>query len=171
MQPRACVDACPGQPSRAWLGVSAFVGWVARKHNRLSERPLLGMAATFRHGETAGLLLSNFGLGPAKITNTKWTVADEKTGQPQEVGEFSQSNINQFDRTLPFPPRATALGHHPFLGKDYKEFLLSVHGYDPDEHHWFKELIEKRLKIEIQYESINRGKRVTVVYPPRPTIS
>jgi hypothetical protein len=62
------------------------------------------------------------------------------------------------------------LGEHPFLDKDYKEFLLSVDGYDPTQHHWFKELIEDRLKIEIQYESIYGGKRFTVAYP-RPMIS
>lgn len=51
--------------------------------------------------------------------------------------EWTQANVDQLGRDLPFWPRATALGEHPFLDKDYKEFLYSVDGYDPTLHHWF----------------------------------
>jgi hypothetical protein len=40
-----------------------------------------------------------------------------------------------------------------------------VDSYDPSQHGEFRELIEGRLKIEIQYESIYGGERFTFVYP------
>lgn len=52
----------------------------------------------------------------------------------------------------------------PFLDTDYQQFLLSVDSYDPSQHHEFRELIEGRLRLEIQYESIYGGEGFTVVY-------
>ena len=107
-----------------------------------------------------GLLLSNFGLGPAKITNTKLTLGDE------QIGDFSQPNVDQLRSRLSVRPHATTLGELPFLDTNYEQFLLSVDSYDPSQYREFHELIEGRLKIEIQYESIYGGKRFTVAYPP-----
>ena len=84
----------------------------------------------------------------------------------EQIGEFSQPNVDQLRRALPEWPHATTLGEHPFLGKDYKQFLLSVDEFDSSQHREFYELFEDRLKIEIRYESIYGGKRFTVAYPP-----
>ena len=50
----------------ASLGVSAYVAWATRQHNRLLVRPLLELTITFPTGTTgpttAGLRLTNFGL-------------------------------------------------------------------------------------------------------------
>src|SRR5512146_1058775 len=69
----------------ASLGVSAYVAWATRKHNRLSVRPLLGFTTTFPVGATAGLRLSNSGLGPARITNSQLTYKGKL------LGEFSRT--------------------------------------------------------------------------------
>ena len=143
----------------ASLGVSSYEAWATRKHNRLSVQPLLGLTTRFLVGATVGLRLSNFGLGPAKITNTK-LMLDGK-----QIGDFSRSNVDQLRSSLSVRPHASTLGGHPFLNTDYEQFLLYVDSYDPSQHAEFRELIEGRLKIEIQYESIYGGERFTVVYP------
>jgi hypothetical protein len=154
------IAVCATVIAVASLGVSVYGAWATRKHNRLSVQPLLGLATSFRVGATAGLRLSNFGLGPAKITNTKLTLDGE------QIGDFSKPKVDQLRDALAVRPHATTLGEHPFLDKDYEQFLLSVDSYDPTQHREFYELIEGRLKIEIQYESIYGGKRFTVMYPP-----
>ena len=76
------------------LGLSAYVAWATRNHNRLSVRPLLGLTATFPVGATAGLRLTNSGLGPARIISSKLT-SDGK-----EFGEFNKAHVDDFRRSL-----------------------------------------------------------------------
>ena len=142
----------------ASLGVSAYVAWATRKHNRLSVRPLLGLTATFPVGATAGLRLTNSGLGPAKIVGSQLTFDGE------QFGEFNKPNVDRFRDCLPVRPHAATLGGQPFLDTDYKQFLLNVDPYDPAEHSEFRQMIERRLRLEIKYESIY-GEGFTVIYP------
>jgi hypothetical protein len=144
----------------ASLGVSAYVAGATRQHNRLSVRPLLGLTTTFPVGATAGLRLSNSGLGPARITSSQLTFRGER------LGEFSKPHVDELRARLAVRPHATTLGSgHPFLDTDYQQFLLSVDSYDPSEHREFRELIESRLRLEIHYESIYGKEGFTVVYP------
>jgi hypothetical protein len=144
----------------ASLGVSAYVAWATWKHNRLSVRPLLGFRTTFPVGSTAGLSLSNSGLGPARITSSQLTYRGER------LGEFSKPHVDRLRANLDPRPHAVTLGSgQPFLDTDYQQFLLSVDSYDPSEHSKFRELIEGQLRLEIQYESIYGGEGFTVVYP------
>jgi len=150
----------------ASLGVSAYVAWATRRHNRLSVRPLLGLTTTFVVGTTAGLRLTNSGLGPARIIRSQLRFGDE------QLGEFNQPTVDKFrhrlvqDRLVTARPHAATLGGQPFLDTDYQEFLLSVDRYEPSEHGRFARLIQEQLRLEIQYESIY-GQRFTVVYPRR----
>ena len=159
MNANTVIASCATVIAVASLGVSVYAVWATRKHNRLSVQPLLGLATRFRVGDTAGLLLSNFGLGPAKVTNTELTLDDDR------IGDFSKPYVDKLRSRLSVRPHATTLGGHPFLDTDYEQFLLSVDSYDPSQHREFRELIEGHLKIEIQYESIYGGKEFTVVYP------
>jgi hypothetical protein len=92
----------------ASLGVSAFVAWATRKHNRLSVRPLLGFTTTFSVGATAGLRLSNSGLGPARITNSQLTFKGKL------LGEFSRTYMDDLREHLAVRPHATTLGRQSF---------------------------------------------------------
>ena len=143
----------------ASLSVSAYVAWATRNHNRLSVRPLLGLTATFPVGATAGLRLTNSGLGPARIISSKLT------SEGKQFGEFNKTNVDDFRRTLTVRPHAATLGGGPFLDTDYQQFLLFVDPYDPSEHHEFRQLIERQLRLEIQYESIYGGEGFMLVYP------
>lgn len=141
------------------LGVSAYVAWATRNHNRLSVRPLLGLTATFPVGATAGLCLTNSGLGPARIISSKLTV------DGKQFGEFNKAHVDDFRRSLTVRPHAATLGGQPFLDTDYQQFLLFVDPYDPSEHHEFRQLIERQLRLEIHYESIYGGEGFTLIYP------
>jgi len=145
----------------ASLGVSAYVAWATRKHNRLSVRPLLGLTTTFPVGATAGLRLTNSGLGPARIISSQLTFDGE------DFGEFNKPNVDEFRRRLAVRPHAATLGGHSFLDTDYQQFLLSVDPYDPSEHGEFRQLLQGRLRLEIGYESIYGREGFTVVYPRR----
>lgn len=166
MDANTVIAICSVVIAVAALSVSAYVAWATRKHNRLSVRPLLGLTTTFVVDATAGLRLTNSGLGPARIISSELTFGDE------ELGEFNQPNVNEFrerlvrDGLVTVRPHASTLGGQPFLDTDYQEFLLSVDPYDPSEHGEFVRLIEGQLRLEIQYESIY-GQRFTVVYPQR----
>jgi hypothetical protein len=65
----------------ASFGVSAYVAWATRRHNRLSVRPSLGLAITFPAGDTVGLGLTNSGLGPARIISGQLAVDGERFGR------------------------------------------------------------------------------------------
>jgi hypothetical protein len=148
----------------ASLGVSAYVAGATRSHNRLSVRPLLGLGSSFSVGAAAGLGLTNSGLGPARIISTQLAVDGE------QFGEFNKPNVDRLREHLAVRPHAATLGGQPFLDTDYQQFLLSVDAYDPIEHAEFRLLIQERLRLEIQYESIY-GQRFTVVYPRREWVS
>lgn len=91
------------------LGVSVSEARATRKHNRLSVQPLLGLTTTFPVGGTAGLRLTNSGLGPARITNTKLMVDGKSRG------DFSRPSVDELRSDLSVRPHATTLGGHPFL--------------------------------------------------------
>ena len=88
----------------------------------------------------------------------------------EKFGEFNERNVNAFrdrlEREGLVRPRATTLGRQPFLSTDYREFLLSTKHYNPEEDGEFRDLIQTKLRLEIQYKSIY-GQRVTIFYPPR----
>lgn len=150
----------------ASLGVSAYVAWATREHNRLSMRPLLKLSTTFVAETTAGLTLTNSGPGPARIISSKLWFGDE------EIGTFNQPNVHEFpirlvqERLLDFRPHAATLGGHPYLATGGQQFLLSVDRYNKGVHGRFARLIEEQLRLEIQYESIY-GERFTATYPDR----
>ena len=158
MDANTVVAVCATVIAVASLGVSVSEARATRKHNRLSVQPLLGLTTTFPAGGTAGLRLSNSGLGPARITNTTLMV------DGRSRGDFSRTSVDELRSDLSVQPHATTLGGHPFLDTGYQQFLLSVDSYDPSLHAEFRDLIERHLQIEIQYDSIYGGERFTAGY-------
>jgi len=154
------IAVCATVIAVASLAVSVYEARAARTHNRRSVQPLLGLTTTFPVGGTAGLRLTNSGLGPAKITGTKLTL----NGRP--AGDLGRSSVDKLRDGLSVRPHATTLGGQPFLETDYEQFLLSVHPYDRSQHREFRNLIERRLGIEIQYTSLY-GDRFTAVWHGR----
>jgi hypothetical protein len=116
-------------------------------------------------GATAGLRLTNSGLGPVRIVSSQLTVGSE------QFGEFNRSHVDDLRGRLAVRPHAVTLGGHPFLDTGYQQFLLSIDSYDPSQHGEFRELIEGQLRLEIRYESIYGREGFIVVYEPRRLIS
>ena len=121
-------------------------------HNRKSVRPVLQMADTFHAGEQAGLLLSNVGLGPARIVSS-WLLVDGRL-----FGQFGEDTINQVRAELQQRqqrrPRATTFRPGAVLAVDYLRFLLSVDDYDPGSDAEFAHLLRDRLTLEFVYELV-----------------
>jgi hypothetical protein len=151
------IAICATVVAVASLVVSVSEARAARTHNRLSVQPLLGLRTRFPVGGTAGLHLSNSGLGPAKITGTKLVL------DGAWFGDWSRSSVDELRGKLSVRPHATTLGGQAVLDTDYDQFLLSVDSYDPSQHREFRELIEHRLGIEIRYNSLY-DERFTAVY-------
>jgi hypothetical protein len=80
-----------------------------------------------------------------------------------EFGDFSRESVDELRAETRVKAHATTLGGQPVLDTDYKEFLLSVRSYDPDQHSEFRNLIEHRLGIEIEYSSLY-DERTTAKY-------
>lgn len=157
MNANTVIAICASVIAVASLVVSVSEARAARKHNRLSVQPLLGLTTRFPAGSTAGLRLSNSGLGPAKIIDTKLILDGAR------FGDWSRSSVDELRDELSVRPHTTTLGGQPSLDTDYEQFLLSVDSYDPSQHAEFRELIEHRLGIEIQYNSLY-GERFTAIY-------
>jgi len=133
-----------------------------RAHNRKSVQPLLVFRTSFSAGDTAGLVLINSGLGPAKIIETKLMLDGAK------FGDFSKSSVDKLRQDhLSVPAHATTLGGHPVLDTNWEQFLLAVEKYDRKRHREFTDLIEHRLAIEIEYSSLYY-ESFTATYPEEP---
>jgi hypothetical protein len=154
------VAVCGSTIALASLGLSVYQAQATRQHNRLSVQPLLELEASFNEGKPSGLRLRNSGLGPAKITNSKLTLGDKL------LGDFSKPVVDQLRKGLNVWPHASTFGQQPsFLDTHAELFLLGVDKYEPSKHDDLRTLIEDRLQIEIQYDSIYGGERFTVAYP------
>jgi hypothetical protein len=151
------------------LTVSVYQSWLARDHNRRSVRPALALQVRFRAGETAGLRLTNSGLGPAILTRTRLWL----DGAP--VGAFDK-NASEIIRGDQRPrPSAHTLGSRSgrVLATDYDDYLLAVDEYDPAQewHARFTSLLLERLVLEISYTSLYEDRIWTVRWPGEPDAS
>jgi hypothetical protein len=133
------IASCATVIAVASLAVSVYEARATRNHNRHSVRPILELRHGFPRGRTAGLQLTNSGIGPAAITHTSLKV----DGVP--LGEFNESGVNRLRDLLAIRPSATTLGRKSVLATDYDEYLLSIERCDPDTHREFADLIRHRL--------------------------
>jgi len=78
--------------------------------------------------------------------------------------------VNKVRDSLGLRPRPAAVTFAAtgFLATDFDRYLLSVDGYDPDLHATFIDLLRRRLRLEIQYESLYGGARYLTVHEPKP---
>ena len=160
MNASTVIAVCATVIAGASLGISVYEARATRMHNRRSVQPALGLWAKFSPGAISGLGLTNSGLGPAKITDSKLVI------DGVELGDFSRSTAYKLIDPLSFPVDTCTFDNHPFLETGYEQFLLGVDPYDVIQHREFYELIESRLRIEIQYDSIYGGEQFKAAYPP-----
>lgn len=161
MDPGIFVATCAAVIALLSLVVTVVQVRATQTHNRKSVRPVLQMDTSFHPGGEAGLLLSNVGLGPARIVSSRLQVDD------RVPGEFGEDSINQVRADLRRRPRATTFRSGAFLAVDYLRFLLSVDDYDPDGDAEFAHLARDRLTLEFVYESLYGGEQFVLRYPER----
>ena len=158
MNASTVIAVCAAVIAGASLGVSVYEARATRMHNRRSVQPLLALWGKLSTGATSGVGLRNSGLGPAKITASKLIL------DGVELGDLSRPTVDKLLGSLSFPVATTTLGSQTFLETGFEEFLLSVESYDEAQHREFYELIESRLRIEIQYDSIYGGEKFRAAY-------
>jgi hypothetical protein len=158
MNPNTVIAVCATAIAVASLVVSVIEARAARQHNRQSVRPILEFSQTWREGATAGLLLLNVGHGPGRVVRTELWVDGVR------LGSFDKTTVDTVRDALPTRPRATTLVGRPVLPKDYRAMLLYVDCFDPVSHLPIEELINARLRVVIDYESLY-NERFRVEFP------
>jgi len=149
------------------IGALIITIWQAReqrKYNRLSMRPILDIESNYSDSlDKIGLFLINRGTGPAIVTNTKFYIDNKQIqDKPNDIWKKilnSLDLINIGDYTV----------RYMFCGDSYssnqKSWLLNIDAQNltKDKITFFKEKI-KRLKIEIDYESIYKEKCPKIIF-------
>jgi hypothetical protein len=158
MNASTVIAVCAAVIAGASLGVSVYEARAMRMHNRRSVQPRLVLWGRLSTGATSGVGLTNAGLGPAKITDSK-LILDGK-----DLGDLSMSTVDELRDRLSLPVATTTLSDRTFLEAGFQEFLLSVDSYDEAQHREFGEWIESRLRIVIQYDSIYGGEKFKATY-------
>jgi len=154
--------------------VSFWTGYETRRHNRLSVKPLLGIAGNTAPGPEYGLILSNDGAGPALVTGWKISYKNELMGEYQE-GKQGLDNWNNIEmgwlkirEKLCIRPDLIACGSYNVIrsGQRYPIFWITQTDWNKElskeNRQEFSEAL-KQIKVEIDYESIYR-ERNTCVY-------
>ena len=138
------------------LATGVYQSALTRRHNRQSVRPVLEFGSAFRKGESAGLLLANFGLGPAIIDKSSVSV------DGHYVGPFNKTTINHIRGSeRPRPSAQTGFDKGAVVGADFRGFLLRVDDFDfaRQWHADFANLIEARIDVEFVYSSLYGGEK------------
>ena len=144
------------------LTVSVTEARAARRHNRYSVRPLLQFRRTWGFDRPAGILLINYGLGPAIVTRTLVELDGEA------VGRWDYATAEALRADLPRRPRATTFDIGGAIPVDEVAEVLVLSEYDKRRHDdWFWDLVAHRLHFVVEYESLY-GERFRAELVPGP---
>jgi hypothetical protein len=155
------IAACATVVALVAVAVSVVEARATRAHSRRSVRPILQLRKGLHRGRAAGLRVTNVGLGPAAITRTDLWL------DGVHVGGTDRAGVDRVREGLAGPrPRAVSFGAGAFLATGYDELLLGVDDYDPDRHGEFADLIRRRLRVRITYDSLYGGESFTVERGP-----
>lgn len=128
----------------ASLAVSIYQVRAARLHNRHTVRPLLQLRLKTAPGTKSGIWLMNTGLGPAIVTGTRVWLDGE------DLGVWNRATSRRVRAGITPRPRASALADGMGVPPGHIEYLLSLDAYSPAEHTAFRDLIERRIGLEIR---------------------
>lgn len=144
------------------LWVSYSQTKVAQLHNRQSVRPILQIRRIKAYdGQSAGIRIINAGLGPAIVTNTVVKLDTENLGQWR--GEAHE----RISAPLPIRPKVYSLREGSVILAGQSTYLIHLDEFDDAQHGWFWDLINRRLMVEVHYESLYGGEDFNVTLRPR----
>ncbi|WP_405881878.1 hypothetical protein OG762_26605 [Streptomyces sp. NBC_01136] len=146
------------------LYVSIVQSRLSMRHNKQSVRPLLQQRQIRdRVAHRAGIELINAGLGPAIVTRTLVYLDGE------HIGQWTRPTFERVLRQTPEDPEDVekyALPGGVVLLSGQSVFLLRLTPFDRDRHAGFGDLVLRRLRIEIHYESLYGGEDFVSASPP-----
>ena len=160
MNTETVVAVCAVVIAVASFVVSVFEVRATRQHNRHAVRPILQLHHGWPPGGTAGVRLTNVGLGPAVVTRTVLSL------DGQVIGAWNRRDVDALRDGLPVRPDAVTFGEREVIPTAHAQYLLSVDGYDPRAHAGLRELVEHRLTLEVRYESLYGGEDFDVTLRP-----
>ncbi|MFF0365991.1 hypothetical protein [Micromonospora sp. NPDC005087] len=148
MDASSIIAACATTIAIASLVVSIGEMRATRRHNWQSVRPLLGFECLRHDGHTAGIKITNAGLGPAIIKTTMLFLDGEA------VGPWEKHVVDPLRGTFPLWPHFVSLrpGRHIPVGHEMMIFALEA--YDPARDADFWTAVTQRITIRVQYESL-----------------
>ncbi|MFF0190801.1 hypothetical protein [Streptomyces sp. NPDC005244] len=131
-----------------------------QSHNRQSVRPLLHVRRIkIDRDGTAGLQLTNAGLGPAIVTYSRARIDGEV------LGEWNYHSQERLASGLPVRPGAHSMRQGAVLTPGQSVLLVYLEEFREEDHLWFWELITRRLVIEVGYESLYGGEKFLAAPP------
>ncbi|WP_395570866.1 hypothetical protein [Streptomyces sp. BK79] len=137
---------------------SLWVSWAqtraTRLHNRQSVRPLLQIRRIRQDG-LVGLKLVNAGLGPAVVTRSA-VLLDGVV-----AGEWSRE-VKEILFSPGLWPKSYSLRAGSVVLAGQETFLVSLDGDDAGRLQEFWSLLDRRLVIEVEYESLYGGEGFSV---------
>jgi hypothetical protein len=145
------VSVCGAVTASAALGLSIYMGYQTRRHNRLSVRPFLDDSLRISPAHTRiSLSITNRGLGPAIVK--RWTLLVD--GQPyQKLGITDWATLTEY---LKLTDKVT-YGYfmpHNIIAKDQTEELVGTEtgAYSAERARLYRNAF-RRLTITLEYES------------------
>jgi hypothetical protein len=158
------VAACATVIALGSLWVSVVQSRLSVRHNRESVRPLVQLRQVRlvrgSEGRKAGLLAVNAGLGPALVTRTDVYL------DGVHIGQWNLDAFRRIFAGAPQEPQISALFTGSCLVSGHKTYLLLLEPFDETGDAWFWEMVSRRLRIEIHYESLYGGEGFHTVPPP-----
>lgn len=137
------------------FGVAIWQGYVTRRHNRLSVKPMLhfdiGMTET-----RLVLMLKNTGVGPAVIERFRVEINGEEIGQNPDqivINLIDELEAAHLTGTMYFP----GIGQAMAVGDAYK--VIKLRNSEKDEELF--EVIKYAVNVTVEYKSIY-GEQFTV---------
>lgn len=144
------------------LGVSIIEARAAREHNRRSVLPLLQFDRRHDAGQPwAGLVLENVGLGPAILTGS--TVRLDGA----DIGSWDHGAVDLIVGPHRPRPNYGVLRKGRALPAGASIHLFFLEGFDDTRDEWFWETLVRRIHVEVWYESVYGGERISAVARPR----
>lgn len=141
------------------LAVSVTEARAARRHNRYTVRPLLQFMRTRGFDRPSGILLTNYGLGPAIVTRTLVELDGEV------LGRWDYTTAEALRADLPVRPRASTFDIGRAIPVNEIAEVLVLPEYDYDRHNWFWDLVAHRLHFVVEYESLYGERFKTELLP------
>jgi hypothetical protein len=143
------------------LAVSVVEASSAREHNRKSVRPLLMLMRVHRSGSSwTGLSVRNVGLGPAIVTESIVRV------DGTDAGEWTHPAVGLIVGSHEPRPNYGTLRKGAVIPAGGEERLIFIDDSDPARDTWLWDAIVRRLHVEVRYESIYGGEKLSALCEP-----